>query len=388
MTREFIGTNLRRARQTLRLSQTTVANYLGLSRQAVSGAESGKRAITVDELLKLCDLYRVPLDSLIRPQPGPSPEDFSAVQRRANASGERALDDHDASEIALFIGALRAEKKMRPETKTTVNVQRPGPFRQLNKIADELRERFGLLQPPINIYKAFSDLTVRVRMTSLNTISGAFIPASDENRAGTLINASQPADRQRFSAAHELGHCLLGHALAGTKQIVSPLGRRFSPLEVEADSFASELLMPVSLLQAEIGKLPRSEPLDALVYTLADRFLVSFQAMIYRLANLHVIAPTHKEQLLKVRPSDIEGRIKLKRKTKKVFETKTLTGICQKSFPPEVLRDADGVRQLQEVAFEEYARGIPEVERGSSAADVYEAVALWIAATHPLGVVH
>src|SRR5205823_3647913 len=99
MTREFIGTNLRRARQALRLSQTTVANYLGLSRQAVSGAESGKRAITVDELLKLSDLYRVSLDFLIRPQPGPSAEDLSAVQRRANASGEKQLDEHDISEI-------------------------------------------------------------------------------------------------------------------------------------------------------------------------------------------------------------------------------------------------------------------------------------------------
>lgn len=386
MKREPIGEHLRRARQSLRLSQTTVATYLGLSRQAVSAAESGKRAITVDELLKLSDLYRLPPEAFLRPQPRPSQEDFHRVQRRANASGEKPLDDHDGYEIAAFMDALRAEGgRQRTGARPMGNLPTiAGPFRQLSKIADHVRSRSGLNKPPINVYKALSDLEIRVRMTSLNTISGAFIPAAADRSAGVLINASQPPDRQRFSAAHELGHCVLGHAGPGTAEIISPLGRRFGAREVEADSFASELLMPVSLLIGEINHLPKSETLETLVYSLADRFLVSYQAMIYRLANINVITPSQKEELLKERPSEIEGRLKLKQKPKKAFDPRVLRDICGKLFPLDLLREPDGVRQLQEFAFEEYARGVTESERASSAAHVYEKVALWVAKAYPL----
>src|SRR2546426_284423 len=103
MKRAPIGDNLRRARQSLRLSQTAVATYLGLSRQAVSAAESGKRTITVDELIKLSHLYRLPPEAFLRPRPTPSQEDFARVQRRANASGEKPLDDHDVYEVKRFL---------------------------------------------------------------------------------------------------------------------------------------------------------------------------------------------------------------------------------------------------------------------------------------------
>jgi len=47
--------------------------------------------------------------------------------------------------------------------------------------------------------------------------------------------------------------------------------------------------MPAALLAEEAEKDPRVGPFDAQVYRLADRFLVSYQAMVYRLANLSAI---------------------------------------------------------------------------------------------------
>jgi Zn-dependent peptidase ImmA (M78 family)/transcriptional regulator with XRE-family HTH domain len=386
MKREPMGESLRRARQSLRLSQTTVATYLGLSRQAVSASESGKRAITVAELLKLSDLYRLPPEAFLRPRPIPSQEDFDRVQRRANAVGEKPLDDHDVYEIAAFMDALQVDAGRRSASIRPIRnlPASASPFRQLSKIADHVRSQSDLNKPPINVYKALSDFEIRVRMTSLNTISGAFIPAAANHGAGVLINSSQPPDRQRYSAAHELGHCVLGHAGPGTEEIVSPLGRRFGAREVEADSFASELLMPVNLLIDEINRLSKSDAINKLVYSLADRFLVSYQAMTYRLANINAITPTQKEELLKTRPTEIEARLKLKQRPKKVFESRLLREMCGKVFPLELLREPDGVRQLQELAFEEYARGVTEVERADSAGHVYEKVALWVAKTHPL----
>jgi len=82
------------------------------------------------------------------------------------------------------------------------------------------------------------------------------------------------------------------------------------------------------------------------------------------------------EELLKKRPSEIEARLKLKQKLKKPFEARVLGEMCGKIFPLELLREPDGVRQLQELAFEEDARGVTEAERADSAAHVYESACL------------
>ena len=384
MTGEFIVPNLRRARHALRLSQTAVAKHLGLSRQTFWGAESGRRAITVDELLKLADLYRVPVELLLRPQTEPTRDDCVRVKRRTDTPGDRALDAQDSAEIARFINALRAERRRSRSHSTSGMDLGPGPFRPLAKVADDLRTRLALTRSPVNVYKAFAHDDVRVRVTALTGISGAFIPASDDHRAGVLINANQPPDRQRYSAAHELGHSILGHAGAYEQRIVSPLGRRFSPREVEADCFASELLVPLRLVQEEIGRLPGSEPLEAAVHALADRFLVSYRAMIHRLADLNLVTATQKDQVLRSRRADRVAGLTVKRRGTTAFDARALSGMCGKTFAPETLQDPDGVRLLQEVAFTEYAGRVPECERSDSPDDVYEKVALWVAESYPL----
>lgn len=62
-----------------------------------------------------------------------------------------------------------------------------------------------------------------------------------------LVSRSKPVPRQRFTAAHELGHILLGHV--GEKNLVnrepSPSD---SPIEKEANVFASRLLAPACVL--------------------------------------------------------------------------------------------------------------------------------------------
>jgi len=102
MERELIGANLRRARQALRLSQTAAAAVLGLSRQAVSASESGKRAITVEELWKAANLYRHPVEWFFKSHPIGADRDLEHVQRRSNAKRTQMLDQHDAYEIQNF----------------------------------------------------------------------------------------------------------------------------------------------------------------------------------------------------------------------------------------------------------------------------------------------
>ena len=62
-----------------------------------------------------------------------------------------------------------------------------------------------------------------------------------------LVSRAVPPERQRFTAAHELGHVLLGHV--GRYQLVNrEPSPGDNPIEREANVFASRLLAPACVL--------------------------------------------------------------------------------------------------------------------------------------------
>jgi Zn-dependent peptidase ImmA (M78 family) len=83
-----------------------------------------------------------------------------------------------------------------------------------------------------------------------------------------FLNRSQPADRMRFSLAHELGHLVM-HAYPT------------ATMEEEADQFASALLMPAS----DIGPELRDLTIDKAAY-MKPVWRVSMAALIYRAGHL------------------------------------------------------------------------------------------------------
>lgn len=62
-----------------------------------------------------------------------------------------------------------------------------------------------------------------------------------------LVNRNKPIPRQRFTAAHELGHILLGHVGIGELVNREP-SPGDNPIEKEANVFASRLLAPACVL--------------------------------------------------------------------------------------------------------------------------------------------
>lgn len=65
-------------------------------------------------------------------------------------------------------------------------------------------------------------------------------------------NDSKPYSRVRFTIAHELGHCILGHLSKGkvTNRINSEADTYSDPQEVQANVFARDLLMPATVLHS------------------------------------------------------------------------------------------------------------------------------------------
>lgn len=92
-----------------------------------------------------------------------------------------------------------------------------------------------------------------------------------------VVNSRHPRERQAFTIAHELGHWTM-HRFLKHNFVCSPWPR--TQLDVEANIFAAELLMPASVVR-------RLAPCMAFT-SLAGLFGVSLSAMHWRLEELHL----------------------------------------------------------------------------------------------------
>ena len=111
------------------------------------------------------------------------------------------------------------------------------------------------------------------------------------------VNSSHARTRQRFTIAHELGHLIL-HRNELFHVDESPVIRfrneesslATNAEEIEANQFASELLMPDHLLSKELSRLPGNMSAEDAIPILARRFQVSEQALTLRLTRSGVLA--------------------------------------------------------------------------------------------------
>lgn len=110
------------------------------------------------------------------------------------------------------------------------------------------------------------------------------------------LNALHHPNRQRFSAAHELGHHELHssqlhdaiHVDKGLRVLARDglSSEGIDSLEIEANTFAAELLMPKNLLLDALDSEGLDIEDDESVEKLARKFRVSASAMRFRLASL------------------------------------------------------------------------------------------------------
>lgn len=139
--------------------------------------------------------------------------------------------------------------------------------------------------PPTDVLGAASELGLKVFATKLpKGISGLLVRDEDyKTPSGFVIfvDENEPVVRQRFTAAHELGHYVHHRHMIGEHGVEDNYMLRADGMsnsqEAEANRFAADLLMPRDKIsQAMQGGIDTVE-------ALADRFKVSQLAMGIRL---------------------------------------------------------------------------------------------------------
>lgn len=161
----------------------------------------------------------------------------------------------------------------------------------INTKVRQLLARHAVDNAPVDIYRIIKAEGVSLAFEEMeDDHSGVLLV--ENGVAAIAVNSTHHPHRQRFSAAHELGHYIL-HSRGRDRLFVDKAYRRSRESssgtdtdEIEANRFAAALLMPDSLIRRYTGNNPITD-LD--IGKLALKFQVSEQAMTLRLVNLGLI---------------------------------------------------------------------------------------------------
>lgn len=136
----------------------------------------------------------------------------------------------------------------------------------------------GVRELPVKIGPLCKQMGIPVRYYS---------PADDNDGISTIIDGRAVilvsdrciSTRQRFTAAHELGHILLGHV--GQYPLVNrEPSQGDNPIEQEANVFASRLLAPACVLWALNARTPEQ---------IASLCQISYQAAVFRAERMTLL---------------------------------------------------------------------------------------------------
>ena len=165
------------------------------------------------------------------------------------------------------------------------------------KKAREVLARVHASKPPIDVERVTSELGLFVHYEPYAGELSGMIHRLGDGSAVIGVNALHSRTRQRFTIAHEVGHYLLHKDEALHVDEFFPFAKRDKSSsaaedtrEVEANQFAAELLMPASMLRADLlSVLPQLDfESGKSIRKLARQYMVSEQAMTIRISTLGV----------------------------------------------------------------------------------------------------
>lgn len=276
---ETIGDRLKKLRNDYKFTQKQLGDYLGFDQSHIAKLENNKRNLRTDTLDDLCKLYNCSEEYIIN-------GDKDYVKPNLNyRSNIRSLDLNTVAKMNPIIKNMTYLTKFSKEhendyrsiynSKLTMDVfSRANNCRRIWNIGE---------YDPIDIISVclnkFNNITIVFFVANQN-VSGSSIPVNGEWII--FVNSNHSLGRQRFTIAHELYHLLFGN-----NEYVNCSVNSNTKEELEADEFASYLLMSEGALlnyQLECGI--ENWNLDSIL-ACEQYFQISRDAMITRLGKLN-----------------------------------------------------------------------------------------------------
>jgi Zn-dependent peptidase ImmA (M78 family) len=165
---------------------------------------------------------------------------------------------------------------------------------RLQKAINRLLSLAQINEPPVPIEHIAQLRGIQLRFVPYeSSLSGLLLWEGGQPVIG--INALHDMLHQRFVVAHELAHIELRHhtGIHIDRTFPFPLrsqqtSSKIDPIEFEASIVASELLIPATMLDADLKETPIDYLDETFVRSLAQRYEVSAHTMLLRLTQLHL----------------------------------------------------------------------------------------------------
>lgn len=176
-------------------------------------------------------------------------------------------------------------------------------------LAAELQSDLGIpLDRPVDVFEAVRRLGIVLAFRPLGRVSGLYLPGG--RSPGILLHSGHPLTRQRYTAAHELGHHRFGHAAEVDQDLESLLRadlEGWPDREKEAEAFGAWFLMPRRLIRAglaDLGIVTPKDPLD--VYSLSLWLGTSYTATARQLATTRLAEESDVARWVTIAPKDVK----------------------------------------------------------------------------------
>jgi Zn-dependent peptidase ImmA (M78 family)/DNA-binding XRE family transcriptional regulator len=311
----FQGERVRQARELSRLTQTALAELIGVKQAAISQIESGVTTASPELGQAIAAATGFP-EAFFHRDPGPDFPLGSLVFRARRATTIKDLrESHRWAELIYECSKALGERFE----------QRPTPIPRLQDATPEeaarvTRSALGLApdRPIVNLTHTLENnnayvLALPVKLDRRDAFS-LWIDSAPSVPV-IFLSAGVPGDRLRFSLSHELGHAVLHYSQRGQIRTV----------ERQADAFASELLLPADAMKIEIVPPVTIESLGAL----KRRWGTSIQSLILRARDLRIISKRRTQHLFRllaragtgvVEPAEYDIPIEKPRTLRKMME--------------------------------------------------------------------
>jgi Zn-dependent peptidase ImmA (M78 family) len=173
-------------------------------------------------------------------------------------------------------------------------------------LALRLRLNYGL--GPVNVWDAIRKLGVGLALEDFGPTGGDGRYLNKNGKALIVINTAQRVARQRFTAAHELGHHEMHRYSQADLVIVDDdvFAAASDPLEVAANAFAGNFTAPADGLAQALGQKRNRDVRAEDVVAIMGEFGLSYQATVYRLHNSGLITSPCRDHLLQEAQGTIE----------------------------------------------------------------------------------
>jgi Zn-dependent peptidase ImmA (M78 family) len=187
------------------------------------------------------------------------------------------------------------------------------PHHRGARAAHALRFELGLDAAPIgDLWSVIAKRGVHCAFRDLGAGGGDGVYLWTGESALIVVNSAMPPLRQRFTAAHELGHHEM-HRPRNRQLLLADkdVEHEATAREREANAFAANLLAPDRALREELGQRPPDsiQPVD--VVRLARTYGLSYSALLNRLSDCGCIRVRDRERLQQaVETSEVRALMK------------------------------------------------------------------------------